>query len=384
MSFLSRIRIPMHWLDINELIDIAVARHHTPYLARHRAGAIAARVRLIAAGFSFLTLLWIILDVVTLSPFQRGVLVTLRLAAASVFIAIALQKDAGKSRAGALTLLAVALAVPLVIYAASQYLIGGTRLEGLGAVNAHLYEGLPFIVLAGLSIFPLVLVEGLAFSFPILALASLGQTAIGGFDWVRQFSILWVLVLALGIYLLAAAIQLHYMMALLRRASYDPLTGVLNRRSGTEIIDLHFQIACEQATPIALVYLDIDEFKSINDKYGHEEGDKALRSVASNLHRCFRRADTVIRWGGEEFVVLLVNTDMNGARVPLARVLADWLGARPDGRPLTASIGVAERIADSITDWPALVDLADRRMLTAKTTGKASVVLGNAERIVPG
>ena len=375
MLFLHRTDILTSIISFDELVDLIVARHHTPYLARHRASAIVTRVRLVAAAFSGLTLLWAVLDVMTLARVQWGILVPLRVLAAAVFIGIALQAGGRRSLVGALTLLATMLAVPLALFAASQYVIGGAQLDGLAAINVHLYKSLPFIVLAGLCIFPMVVVEGLAFALPILALASLGQAAIGGFDWVRQFSTLWVLLLALGTYLLAAGIQLHYMMALLRRASYDPLTGVLTRRSGAEIIDLHFQIACEQSTPIALAYFDIDDFKSINDGYGHEEGDEALRNVTTNLHRHFRRADAIIRWGGEEFVVLLTGTDIDGVKVAMTRVLDEWLGTRPDGGPLTASIGVAERVANSIQDWPALIDLADRRMYIAKAAGKARCVL---------
>lgn len=363
-------------LQAGRLTDLLSAREHAPYLTRHRLDAVVSRIRLVAVTFSVLTLLWIPLDAVTLPRAQWIPLALCRLLAVIAFLSLALVRDRERSRRQVLALLAVTLAIPLLIFSAAQLALAGTPLTGLAAVNASLYEALPFIVLAGLAIFPLVAAEGLMFALPILAVTTAMQITVDGLDMVRLFSTLWVLGLTLGVYLLACAIQLHYMMALLHRASRDPLTGTLTRRSGVEVIDLHFRLACEQNSPLTIAFIDIDNFKGINDAYGHEAGDEALRNAAAALTRLLRLADTVVRWGGEEFVLLLPNTGMDGVRIVCSRIVEQWFGERPDGGPLTASIGIAERIGDEASDWSQLVKLADERMYAAKKAGKACCVLG--------
>ncbi|MDD5249328.1 MAG: methyl-accepting chemotaxis protein [Rhodocyclaceae bacterium] len=162
--------------------------------------------------------------------------------------------------------------------------------------------------------------------------------------------------------------------ALLRQASHDPLTGALTRRSGVEILDLYFRLACDQDAPLSVLFIDADSFKSINDQFGHEAGDQALKNIAAQLQVLLRQADALIRWGGEEFVVILTNTPISGAGIVVGRIIHDGLGKRPDGNTLTASMGLAERQIDGATDWPQLIALADERMYVAKTSGKACCV----------
>jgi diguanylate cyclase (GGDEF)-like protein len=382
-AVLATIRIFMAQIQAGRVVDLLTQRHHAPYLTRHRLEAVVARIRLVAVAFSTLTLVWIGFDVATLDLRQWLPLAAFRLVAVVAFLALAVVPDRIRTRPAVLGMLAATLALPMMLYVVAQFVIGGTHLEGLAAINGRLYEALPFIVLAGLSIFPLVVLEGLLFAVSVLALVSLVQVASVGLDPVRLFSTLWVLALALGIYLLASAIQLHYMMALLHRASYDPLTGALTRRSGAEVIDLHFRLACEQETPLAIAFLDLDNFKGINDQFGHEAGDQALRGVVEALSKSLRKADAVIRWGGEEFVIVMTNTGMEGVRIAMNRLFDEWLGGRPDGTPLTASIGVSERITDAVMDWSQLIKLADERMYEAKKSGKARGVLSDGEIIIP-
>jgi diguanylate cyclase (GGDEF)-like protein len=368
------LRMLLAWMESGRLIDMVIARHHTPYLTRHRLAAIGTRTKLVAAAFSALTLAWIVFDVATLSVDQWRVLAIFRVVGAIFFIFLALAPERESNRARTLTMLGIMLAIPLAIYGVSQFLFAGISLQGLAAVNGHLYQTLPLIVLAGLSIFPLVASEGLLFAAVIgLTVAGI-QLLVIGMDTLHTVSTLWTLMLALGVYLLACGIQLHYMMALLRRASHDPLTGALTRRSGVEVLDLHFRLACDQDAPLSLLFLDADNFKSINDNFGHDAGDKALKEIAVKLQDLLRQADLVIRWGGEEFLVILSDTPMSGAVLVVNRLMHEWLGTRPDGIPMTASIGLAERKADGMTDWSQLIALADERMYAAKAAGKACCV----------
>jgi len=370
-------------LSAGALNDLLVSSTHAPYLTRHRISALIARIRLVALGFSGFTLLWIPLDAMTLPDGQWQALAVARLVSVAIFLALAFATEREHSLRQALAMLAGLLAMPLLLYGMAQWLLGSASVTGLAAINVRLYQALPFIVLAGLCIFPLVLVEGLLFALAVLGTVAFVQVSTQGFNGVELLSTLWVLALALGVYLLACATQLHYMMALLHRASYDPLTGAMTRRSGVEVIELQFRLAVDQDAPLAIAFLDLDKFKSINDDHGHEAGDAALRSAAQSLHELLRQADVVIRWGGEEFVVVLTNTDANGLRIVMQRILNDWLGTRPDGRPLTASIGVAERKTDGAGDWTQLVALADERMYRAKESGRARCVLDSDTMMLP-
>ena len=87
------------------------------------------------------------------------------------------------------------------------------------------------------------------------------------------------------------------------------------------------------------------------------------------------RGDVLVRWGGEEFLVLLANSDVQGARLVVERLRAAGFGERPDGTPLTASIGLAERLIDRASDWPELIEVADQRMYAAKLGGRDRAIL---------
>ncbi|MCU7819932.1 MAG: GGDEF domain-containing protein, partial [gamma proteobacterium symbiont of Lucinoma myriamae] len=93
-----------------------------------------------------------------------------------------------------------------------------------------------------------------------------------------------------------------------------------------------------------------------------------------HLKDYLRQSDMVVRWGGEEFVVILPNTDVIGLEIIMLRIIDKWFGQRPEGTPLTASIGYAERLSDNVSDWPELIKLADERMYQAKEGGRARVV----------
>lgn len=363
--------------------QLIVSSSHPPYLTRHRAETVAIRVRLVAAVFSVLTVAWIIPDKMALPWPSWGWLAGLRVLTAVAFIGLAIAARPGVSPSRAFSLLAFMLAPPLTIFLAAQYVFSGMALDGAASVDTRLYATLPIVIVAGLGIFPLTVVEGLIFALPVIVVATVGPMLTTEFDWVVQLSALWTLVLVLGVFLLECMIQLHYMINLLRRASQDPLTGAFARQSGSEIVETQFLHACQQNAPFVVAFVDLDEFKSINDTYGHEAGDLVLKTAIVNLSRLLRRSDVIIRWGGEEFLVLLGNATIEGQRLTMRRIVENWLGHRPDGRLVTASIGIAERIADGALDWPELVELADKRMYQAKVNGRARCVVSDDEMIVP-
>ncbi|NKF23840.1 GGDEF domain-containing protein [Solimonas marina] len=152
-----------------------------------------------------------------------------------------------------------------------------------------------------------------------------------------------------------------------RQAVADPLTGLYNRRGWRELLD---------AEPADVVlYLDIDHFKALNDRYGHAQGDEALRHIGAALQARLRRGDLAARYGGEEFVVALYDCTQEDAAAWAEALRADVhaLALGPDGAPLTLSVGVAaRRDGERIDRW---LERADAAMYAAKQGGRDRVVI---------
>lgn len=159
----------------------------------------------------------------------------------------------------------------------------------------------------------------------------------------------------------------------------DPLTGLYNRRAMDQLLNEIW--AMPEAGSLAIVVMDIDFFKRINDTYGHADGDCVIRWVAATLCRCIRAGDSAFRYGGEEFLALLPNTSLEGA-ISLAESIRGRIEACHQGFakhwqvPLTVSLGVALR---KHQDNPAsLFDRADRALYRAKHDGRNRVAHENS------
>ena len=159
----------------------------------------------------------------------------------------------------------------------------------------------------------------------------------------------------------------------MRQAVTDPLTALLNRLGGHQTIAREVARARRHGTALSFAMIDIDHFKDVNDRFGHGVGDDVLREVADAIGRAIRGDDALIRWGGEEFLLLLP-----GARRPQALELAERLrmrvaGLTVEGLPaVTISIGVDE-LAVEETGAEAAIERADQRMYAAKAAGRNRV-----------
>ena len=168
----------------------------------------------------------------------------------------------------------------------------------------------------------------------------------------------------------------------LRLASQDPLTGAANRRALMQALETELARASRQHTPLALLMVDIDHFKRVNDHYGHLAGDHVLRHIVGVLRQRLRASDVLGRYGGEEFMVLLPGTDLHGA-AQLAEQLRQAVQAAPcewQGQhiPFTVSIGVAasaDTPADPSRTSEALLQAADQALYRAKDDGRNRVAL---------
>jgi len=162
-----------------------------------------------------------------------------------------------------------------------------------------------------------------------------------------------------------------------RLASSDLLTGVLNRRRFLAVAQRALSSARTDRTPVGVLLLDIDDFKEINDTFGHEAGDHVLQCVAGTCRAALRGSDPLARWGGEEFVALLWDANAQKTAIiaeRLCRAIAaqpiDWRG---QSLPITVSIGaVPMREEDDQIDR--LIARADVAMYRAKRNGKNRVV----------
>lgn len=359
-----------------EIFDLFLPTRQSAFVQRRRSLLILSRVRLVAATFAVLTPLWIPIDLIIFETALAMYLAALRVMASIAFVLLALSYRGSDSVAVARWGLVWLLTIPTVFFLISHPLLAQFAInDPAQQVIAAGYAFLPFVMVAGLSVFPITALEGALLGLPLVGAYFL--TGVLGYQLLPFASHLgaqWLLLLLAMVATLSGMSQLHFMSQLVDQSSHDGLTRAYNRRVGEEMLVQQFVTAMRSKTPLALAFVDLDNFKSINDKYGHEEGDNALRTAATSLRKVLRRGDILIRWGGEEFLAVMPNTDPAGAAIAVARLRSSGLGIRPDGRPLTASIGVAERVADGTESWNELVEKADHRMYAAKQSGKDRVI----------
>ena len=158
-------------------------------------------------------------------------------------------------------------------------------------------------------------------------------------------------------------------------ARFDSLTGVLSRRAILEALDEETERARRHGDGLACLMLDLDRFKTINDKYGHQFGDKALRRIARVIAELCRAYDHLGRYGGEEFLLILPETRISGA-VAFAERVREAVAAtvlNGDDERITLSIGVAEWLSDDGSP-DTLIAEADQALFEAKAAGRDQVV----------
>ncbi len=164
----------------------------------------------------------------------------------------------------------------------------------------------------------------------------------------------------------------------LKMAYTDPLTKANNRAAFNDTLLREIKRANRAEQQLALIFVDIDHFKNINDQHGHDCGDLALSSVAAWVMESVRGSDTVFRYGGEEFVILLPNTHQDAAMVIAERIRADieahTLAYGMEILNLTASLGVSTLTADDTIE--SFIKRADAAMYQAKAQGRNRVRLG--------
>jgi diguanylate cyclase (GGDEF)-like protein len=213
--------------------------------------------------------------------------------------------------------------------------------------------------------------------------------------WWRTATVSFVSVLVLFIAVLSLTLQLESELkrrriaetALAELARTDELTGLANRRKFSEALAFEWRRAERENTPFALLMVDADLFKSYNDTYGHQEGDKALQAIAACIKSSINRpGDLAARYGGEEFAVLLPATDYTGAFhvAELIHAQVSALNLRHEPSPfgvVTVSVGVARMYPRQAGDSARLLHAADDALYMAKALGRNQVAPADTSKV---
>jgi two-component system, cell cycle response regulator len=196
----------------------------------------------------------------------------------------------------------------------------------------------------------------------------------GQFAWSNQVSRLIIMLTAAMLSLALVSRSQR----LLEMATRDPLTGLFNRGYVDDRFAVELSRARRYRTPLTIAVIDADRFKSLNDAHGHAAGDQVLRSIGSLLRDSFRQSDTAGRYGGEEFIVILPETDLESAQAKIESLresvgsIPFVLGARGEEVQVTISAGLACFPDDALSSAD-LFAVADERMFQAKRAGRNRV-----------
>ena len=172
--------------------------------------------------------------------------------------------------------------------------------------------------------------------------------------------------------------EIYYRKELERLASTDPMTNLYNRRYFSELATTVVKLAKRSKLIYSIIMIDIDKFKSINDTYGHAIGDDVIVALAKLLKHNIRESDIVCRWGGEEFIILLPQTEQDGALMiaEKLRKTVETLSVTVRNNKkiyFTISLGVATSDSDNCTDIENVINNADKALYLAKESGRNMV-----------
>jgi diguanylate cyclase (GGDEF)-like protein len=337
-------------------------------LRRRRVEMIAARLRAAVVVLAFAVVGWIAIDYFL---FQADWAVLLPLAIARLVLGtllLALARLELRRLRSALAATGLVLALMLGFWAFAHAVVADVAPR---AIAGHAqYALLPVVLVAGLAILPLTLLEVTGLSLlPLSALAL--EIVCRDAELASHAGAALLLMLAVTVVTVVCALsQLRLLADMHAHTLRDPLTGALSRRAGIELMNMLLANSRRTEQPCSLALIDIDFLKSVNDDCGHEVGDRLLQDAARTLSENLRADDALVRWSGEEFVLVLPETSAPEAMKLVAGWCRTGLCRRPDGGVQTVSIGLAEHYADAAQDLPSLIGIADERMYAAKALGR--------------
>jgi diguanylate cyclase (GGDEF)-like protein len=165
--------------------------------------------------------------------------------------------------------------------------------------------------------------HNLKFSFTLLTIAFGLLAYIFYLRDIENAFILWNLYFGSTVLIGLAVYRIHS--RILRTSQTDALTGLYNRGFSEKALSTQINLSYRHSTTLSLIYIDVDDFKIINDNYGHHQGDKVLCGIADSMRLVSRKSDIVSRWGGDEFVIILPATDIINAQDFIERLLKNLI-----------------------------------------------------------
>ncbi|MCP4695484.1 MAG: GGDEF domain-containing protein [Gammaproteobacteria bacterium] len=289
--------------------DLSSLRNHSRDFCGTRAEYIQNRITVLALMLAIIIPLWIPVDL-WLMPANAGMTVALlRLFVGGLFLGLWFWRGQAHRLGTARWRLGLLLLIPLLFYMSVVLLFSGKISRG--ALMGYTF--FPFLLAALPAIFPLTLQEGLMSSFFVLFTFAGVEAFLGALFTPPVLGDLWLLALLAAIALAAEVAQLHMLLRLYRQASRDPLTGLVNRRTLFRSMEGEIDRCRRYDRPLSILFFDLDKFKRVNDTYGHLTGDAVLQAFARLINEKLRKTDLAGRYGGEEFVVMLPETDLAGA-----------------------------------------------------------------------
>lgn len=357
-------------LSIASLQDTFSTRYHSKDFSFARSEYLRARVQVIALLFSLLTPLWALMDHLSIPSDTRNVVLVLRIIMFGGLVCVVLLSRFKQSNRSNLVLSASIFALPAIFYGAVLF-----ALSQSGHVSLVGYSFIPYLLTATLGVFPFTLLESLGVGLCLLLLQFCSGFVDGSALSARALQDLWLLVALLVIAMTTNHFQLGLLLRLYRQATHDPLTGLLNRTALTRHLEHH--TLHELPYPVAVMLLDLDYFKLINDEHGHSVGDQVLKRFAALLKADSQENDVICRYGGEEFLLLRGACTLEKAvlEAQAIRNRCQHLHlTNLDGKPvpLTVSIGVSIlRPGEALHD---AIQRADEHLYHAKRSGRNCVM----------
>ena len=350
--------------------EFVSARFHSSEVSRERYSLLLSRVQFVSRLFCVFSLLWIGMEFVLWPWPVSGALALERTLSAAAFWILGAHRFEPRAPGVFNALLALLLLPSGLILGAEFVLVhSGAYQHQLFGTQAYLFS--PIVLAATLSIFPLTVRENLLLAVPMIPVTVFPMIMWPElFDFTSPMAVVLLLLMVAAISGIASLSQLNFLISLVEKSATDGLTGAVTRTFGEQMLETVFAISQRKSTGLCLLFIDIDRFKSVNDRFGHSAGDEVLRGVAASIRAVARRQDVLVRWGGEEFVLIMPQTSGTEVESFLGRLALAGVGLAPDMVPITASIGAAERVSDKVNGWAELVETADRRMYLAKEAGR--------------
>ncbi|MGD0147614.1 MAG: GGDEF domain-containing protein [Xanthobacteraceae bacterium] len=209
----------------------------------------------------------------------------------------------------------------------------------------------------------------------------------------QVFASVWITVLSFEALLFTIAIAFILLAMAKERTEHrhktasliDPLTGIANRRAFLQDAEVQLKCQATEPRPMAVLLLDLDNFKSINDRFGHAIGDRVLQMFAEIGSGCMRRFDIFGRLGGEEFAALLVDTSRERALAVAEQIRSSFveMTGMVEGKPVVATVSIGVVISyDAVLDLSALLAQADHALYRAKDNGRNRIEIASIELIL--